>query len=554
MNLGIDFGSTYTVLSVYNQASNLVDAMIVDDSPNIPSVAALKHSKLGETWSFGKLAKKNTGKPNTDIFKAFKMLLPEKDQKLVESRGFTGENTPYAVTSRFLEYCFHMALDSYQQQKVENLVICAPEIWSAAINTADGRPILRDICAAFPFVGSMQVVSEPAAASAFFAHNYEVNMGSRYNGHILLIDYGGGTLDITLTKVYSRGDGRVEIKVLKRTGAGENEDGMIGKAGVAYMEDVIRKAAEKMGLSTENDGHFLRAVDDLEAELRGRVNDIKGIFDMYGLDDSELDEEIFADDIEYGMEVLQISFGDLLRSYRSVIEPVLREKIQEIISFMDSNGINYKDIKSENFKIACVGGFGTFYLVENQINSIFKFSAMDKRRKGIITAAQERERAISYGAALIAAGVVSIKSTAPYSVGIYAKSGDGKVCTNFAIQLRSEIDYNQPYYQCDSEGRAMTFFVPNGGISSLIINTGTDKRGIIRAPIKENFKKKLENLVTGPYKIAHVGFSLDQSEVLSIHIQECDYSQNKVGPEKKVELSRFNDLLETSIVVPLVDF
>ena len=52
-----------------------------------------------------------------------------------------------------------------------------------------------------------------------------------FDGRVLLIDYGGGTLDITLTRVVSKGDS-MEVKVEKRDGAGENIDKEIGNAPV----------------------------------------------------------------------------------------------------------------------------------------------------------------------------------------------------------------------------------------------------------------------------------------------------------------------------------
>ena len=55
-------------------------------------------------------------------------------------------------------------------------------------------------------VKHVQVVTEPEAASAYFAYHYEKETGKPFNGSLLLIDYGGGTLDITLTRIASDGN------------------------------------------------------------------------------------------------------------------------------------------------------------------------------------------------------------------------------------------------------------------------------------------------------------------------------------------------------------
>lgn len=70
------------------------------------------------------------------------------------------------------------------------------------MNDHDGISILRDILyndVDVP-IKNVEVVSEPEAASAYFAYNYEAETSKSFNGYLLLIDYGGGTLDITLQK------------------------------------------------------------------------------------------------------------------------------------------------------------------------------------------------------------------------------------------------------------------------------------------------------------------------------------------------------------------
>lgn len=86
--------------------------------------------------------------------------------------------------------------------------------------------------------------------SAYFSYNFKQETGRNFDGRLLLIDYGGGTLDLTLTDVETRPDkeGRegMEIRVLKRTGAGENEEGRIGQAGIAYMETLMEMAIHEV--------------------------------------------------------------------------------------------------------------------------------------------------------------------------------------------------------------------------------------------------------------------------------------------------------------------
>ena len=82
MNLGIDFGSTYTIASLYDENNKSLDALLLGGmtSPCIPTVAALKKEKL----SFGVTAKNATGQIKTRMFGGFKMLISENDQDELE--------------------------------------------------------------------------------------------------------------------------------------------------------------------------------------------------------------------------------------------------------------------------------------------------------------------------------------------------------------------------------------------------------------------------------------------------------------------------------------
>ena len=76
MKIGIDFGSTYSVISAYNDAEERVEILTLaeDDSASIPSVVSVNRN--GKV-TCGKGAKEQMGKRSVRLFEAFKMLLPE---------------------------------------------------------------------------------------------------------------------------------------------------------------------------------------------------------------------------------------------------------------------------------------------------------------------------------------------------------------------------------------------------------------------------------------------------------------------------------------------
>lgn len=546
MNLGIDFGSTYTTISKYDDIhERLQDIMFDEGSPYIPSIVSAKEGK----YFFGKEAKAKTGKKGFSTYKAFKMMLPEYRKERLKARGYSEQLTPQDIAERFLQYCINETLERSGEEKVDHLVVGVPEVWNDKFDTLDGRNILRNICMKQKCVNSVQIVSEPAAASAFFAYNFLKNTGDNYKGHILLIDYGGGTLDITLTDVALE-NGAMEIRVEERTGAGENEEGKVGKAGIIYMESVmeqaIRSSEEFEGEDFIKDSKFYKAVDVLEEDLKSSRGTIADVFDEYGVDEiEELDEEEFTT-IEYKGEDVSVSYGMLVRVYNEVIAPTFHAKLDEMLGFMKEHGIDYREIK-----IALVGGFGNFYLVNHQVSEIFRFTSNDKCLDGIINDASDREKAVSMGGALLASGVVSIRNTAPYSIGIVGTM-DGKKCYDYGITYKQDIEFDKPYFICAREdGNPRTYFI-SGKLDSFVINKGENESTAIEVYLKDQLAKKLKDIADfadNQYQTAFIGFSLDSSGIVSLHVRPYNLFERKAADkDHRIVLDSFNNMFSLTAV------
>ena len=559
MNLGMDFGSTYTIVSLYDENNKLLEALLLGGmtSPCIPTVAALKKGKL----SFGVTAKNATGQINTRMFNGFKMLISENDRDELTRRGFDEEYTPIRLTKDFLENLIQMAQAKCGESQIDNLVIGAPEVWFQEMNTVSGRGTLRDICQQLPNVRpeGVKVVSEPSCAGAFFAYNYMVIKGKPFSGHILLVDYGGGTLDINLTSISAEpgpdGKQAMQIKVLESTGAGENTEGKIGQAGMRYMESVAERALIKNELWDPNDlpqpdGKFYRLVNQLEASIVSRTGEIRSQFIAYsGMDLEDLEEEEF-DTLEYKDEEVIISYATLLEVYDEVIRDVLGSKLMEMKKFIKKHNIDTSD--DEKFKIALVGGFGNYYLVRRQVDEIFENGSLDGSMRDIIQKEEDREKAISYGAALFASGIVGIRQTAPYSIALYQTGQDGNPEVNYAFRYRADIKYDIPYFPSYENGQPVIVFMASGGVKEFVINMGHEKETALRVPLREEFRGKLLGLITNQYKTAAIGFSLDSSEILRVHVHEYDLLKQKFTEKGKIiELAKFSELFDITAVRPV---
>lgn len=539
MNLGIDLGSTYTILSTYRADHGKLEALEADTKSNVSIPSVISRNKRGIV-SYGSFAKGQTGKKNVHTYKAFKMLLMESDKELVRERGYDEQHSPKWALTEFLNKTISSAQmsdnDSGSKSLVDHLVLGAPNVWFRKFDTLGGRAVLKEICTGIEGVEDVRIVSEPVLASAYFAYNFQKRTGKPYNGNILVIDYGGGTLDLSLTKVDKGLDKMMEIKMIEVNGIGENTDHSIGNAGIVYheslMEHILRKnnpeACENI-LGTEE---FFAAVNRLEEVMmmHWTNKEIKAVFDKIGTDfPEELEEKVLQEVVECDGEDYEITCKDLLDVYNDKIRNTFEELMDEMIELADKKGIKLRHQQfGDNLRIALVGGFGNFYLVRDQMRKKFEFSYLDKREENIIETAADRERAISYGAALIASGVIGIRNTAPYSVGIRSLTPDGQESINYMVRDKDEIEIDQTYYNETLLG------LKNDTLQDDFVIEADNKPILIT--LKEAYQKKIANEFcandSSELKAFRIGISFNDSEFMTLHIKPFLFQEQKLSKKE----------------------
>lgn len=527
-NLGLDFGTTYSVISrmkeQFDNSGNLIstdpEACLPSENAHSPCVDSIVLKNADGSLLFGPLAREKTGRKGTTAYKGFKMMLAENNPDKLAARGYDADFTPKRMVSEYLNSLLqnHLAMNP-SVEAIDKLVVGVPEIWFSDIATIDCRVTLEETLAAFPYVHSVELVSEPAAACAFFADNYKkINNRELFKGRILLVDYGGGTLDIALCDV-EQNSMNSEVSVLRRSGAGLNEEGFIGKAGMAFIEAVVKLALQPLGMSDEEmlkHKHFYRSVHSVESALMNRMPEIQDQFDFSELGERTEIEDSFYD-FEFDDEEIVVTYGMLAKAYNQIIQPVLDEKLTEIIAFMDANGINWRVNGDDNFKIAMVGGFCNFYLTQEQVEQKFGRSAGDRRFSGIITDRRDCEKAISYGAALIANEITSFKQRAPYHLGIARGTKEDPKDFYYAIHKGDEIEYDVPVFIKDEYGNERLFAA--SAIPLLAFSLDDNMEYAQWGEATERYKSKLTLTKNKVYKI---GFSLDRSMRITIHKHVVD--------------------------------
>ena len=566
MNIvGLDFGTTYSVIAEHmNDSSN--------HEMRIARLGEQKHSDYYDSLVvvdndtglsyYGSYARNHKVNSGSKTYLGFKLMLSEKDPQILASEGYTESITPVTITTEFVRDIIGKYLRN-KQGTIDSLVVGIPEIWtenfddSTHNNQPLSRQILHDIIDGIDEVNSFDFITEPEAACVYYVFNYQKTMGIKYTGYVLIVDYGGGTLDISLCSVCWEGE-QAKIKVEKHTGAGANERGKIGDAGLAFMEEVARLALLEGGVSEEIINQYKDAFTACVYEVENLFMTFSGlgIKDKFYSDFRDKSQSISLknlrnDSTRFIAEVQFLPLDEqkkvvpleknsfvvtnamVAKAFLKTIRPILMDQLNSFISYMNENNISW-GLNAEGFKIQLIGGFSNFLLVEQEISRILiPGTALDKsddRRYMGQLPRNERDRAVAYGAALKAAGRVSIVPSTKYSIGISLYLTHSEQLIAWALQAGEELEFDKVY-----------LFKWNGCVVNLLGN-GIAQLEFMRSdgerftrPLAQLYRNALRDIGKAQYIL---GLSMNRYGKLSFHwweiLDEGKYERALPNVEDKI--------------------
>jgi molecular chaperone DnaK (HSP70) len=201
MRLGIDFGTTRTVVAVADRGNYPVvnfHTRAGDSLEWFPSLAAC----CGSEWAFGLEALETVGEPEWTPLRSMKRLLPS---TAPDARIRVGEGAMAALdlVSAYLTQLRH---DLYEHS---NLELRPGELLEAFVavpaNANNNQRFLT--LEGFRRAGFrvLALINEPTAAGIEYAHRYG---GKGQKEYLLVYDLGGGTFDVSMVGL---GDHRYEV-------------------------------------------------------------------------------------------------------------------------------------------------------------------------------------------------------------------------------------------------------------------------------------------------------------------------------------------------------
>jgi len=523
--IGLDFGTTNSTISYFNKESGTLDSFKAHarDSDYIPTIVAYNKNKNNEI-SIGNSAKPYLTLKNFEAYEHFKLLLGKNADKIIEGKT----KTPTQVTYDFIKKLFDEYKTCQKIDKLDGIVMTVPETWFREESNRTARENIEGIFKKLGYSDSeFQLESEPVGAVTYFCWSYEQKQKKEYIGYIAVIDYGGGTLDVTLCEAMKDG----KIKILERCGYGEyNETN--GCAGVAFDEAVVEKLICDKNLPLKkSDSKFIKLRNNFEnmkiTECEKITKDLKDYYDDPAIVEGE---SIFPLEYNDDGDTLDVCCKDLDQCFNKVNAPKLRESLEQIKRYFPTHNVNSK--APEHFKVLLVGGFSNFYAVEKEVRESFdaKSGDIDKRFEQPFEI-KNRALAISMGAALIAAGEFNIVHTCTNSYGYVCYGTDE---SDRLIQLYTPIiekgedikNVNEPIF-----AKGEVYVKHKEGQLRIFIDDGYAGRKVYA--LDESIEELFPN-VNGDNKY-QIGFSVSRRQIPTIHIKDKQGKVNSTSLNKLIE-------------------
>lgn len=522
VHAGLDLGTTYSALCIYDSSKKNVDYFKFDGCALefFPTIIAYRKNNDNVRY-IGQAARRFSFSPDYDVYDNFKLALGT-------SADDSGDRikTPRQVTQDFIEEVLKK-FEENQGQPINVLVQTVPDTWKNEPHHFTATDHLTEIYRALGmYVDEEQVSfeSEPVSAAAFYLN--EICQGD-YEGAIMVIDYGGGTLDLTLCRAEANGS----ISVLYSCGnSGENAQGC---AGNAFDRAVVQRLIDRYKLQPnvyEPDGRPFKslcgAFEDAKIASTGPT---RIALEDYYASNGFNDQEAFSVILPPTYEQYSVLASDIAKAFHEVNQQALEEAVQAMQQHCEAVDIDIKDIN--HFRVLLVGGFSNLYCVESCVRTLFgSVAGINDVRFDERLNRQSRSTAIAHGASLIAADVTPVEYVSPYEIGYRAVSATSGELKNFSLIQRGQPvkEYVEPRFL------AGKILIRDDRIKAALPLYFDYGRGPVNVSMDEGFLSLCPNpqMKDNEYRI---GASIDRHRIPQLHIRDKTGEENVVSLLKILE-------------------
>ena len=405
--VGLDFGTTNTLLTILSpDGSTKLFECSFGDRGIVPSVVGPRKTGGGffSRW-FGLKALEEADDFDLQELKLkeqFKLGLPRSGDYAKVRR----KNEDYISTRDFLQGMFDELKQKEKVENVDRICMAVPQSWINGDEQLGIEAMLQ--LASELQLPSPEIVSEPVCAASYFLDKWNRSSDAPFEGHILVYDHGGGTLDLSLVKVEGGVLHHIDGEGLSTQ---HTNKGLGGVAFDWFMFDYYKERGsfrDKMNANRRR--KWLR---DFEHKKRRNGPMIS---EGYKALDKGLTPEASIFTVNSKPFKTPVAVEDInavfTNEYEKRIAPAMIHFLNKYRQSIDLSNPN-------TFRVLTVGGFSEFLPVQRMVSSVLKtnFGVPDKAFLKELDGS-ERWEATSRGAALIAAEKIKVEVRCPFTIGI----------------------------------------------------------------------------------------------------------------------------------------
>lgn len=410
--IGIDLGTTHSVISYWN--NNKRDAEAIDMSNGfgkipMPSVVQFRKEELEEEWIVGEEALNSCViYPETTILSVKSLMGSEEKIKIANK-----EYLPEEISAMILKSLLKQIKNSNPKSQCVGAVVSVPYDFDDAAKKAT----IRACHLAGLNEQLIGLIEEPKAA----ALAYNLNHPFRTNEVLLVFDFGGGTLDITLFRVQSINETSQTFKVLSEGGEAKHGGDIIDR----MLYDHFITELEKRGfaadqLTPENRSELLMRSKETKERLSGAAK-VRVPFSFCNP--------------PFILNFTRVEFEQIIEPFVSKTKNLIHRALKEAYQ----GAINPEDVD----RILLEGGSSQMPWVRNLMNSIFN----DQNK---IYLSEKPALDISLGATLYAAMKMGIHDQKDVLTG--SAIVNFELCVPHDIGFEVEVDHKKTFFSMISRG------------------------------------------------------------------------------------------------------
>ena len=333
MKIGIDLGTTNTVVGFYNRGK--IEFLKYRGKEMLSSVLAYKNNKI----SIGEKALKIEVNYPHKIIRSSKTFMGNKDE-VWEIEG--EEFTPVIVATEILKYVKKELKNRFSDKEEFEAVITVPAYFETH-QVEDTKRAAEDAG-----IKVKSVYTEPVAAAVSYGYDEEKDQ------NLFIIDIGGGTFDVAILEI---NENNFNVKVIE----GDNHLG-----GDKFDEVLVNRIERQIKIKTRLDLSS-KKVSGLEIDPYNRIKSrIRNIAERVKKELSEY-EEVIIHDLTNLTENISIEEMKITRREFELYSKVFFNKIKETVDkalkqYGDSDDID---------KVVLVGGSSRIPKIREIINNKF---------------------------------------------------------------------------------------------------------------------------------------------------------------------------------------